>query len=62
MRTSPDYYRLFDGQVIAVWQDTKPPQDSQLIYGYDYYRQKWVLTGKKLVEKLIKNKVIKVLK
>jgi len=65
MRTSPDYYQLIDtGEVVAVWQDTQPPRDSVLIYGYDYRAQKWITSGRELVKKLIKNlgqiKVLKV--
>ena len=57
MRTSPDFYQEFNGQVWAVWQDTKPPQDSVLIFGYDYHRQKWITEGNEKIEKLLKNGV-----
>ena len=53
MRTTPDFYRDFSGKIWAVWQDTKPPRDSVLIYGYDYYLQKWITTGKDLLDELI---------
>jgi hypothetical protein len=54
MRTSPDFYKTKEGKIIGVWQDTKPPENSVLIYGYDYENQKWILTGKKEVENSLK--------
>jgi hypothetical protein len=58
MRTSPDFYKTREGEIIGVWQNVKPPEKSVLIYGYDYNRQKWVLDGKKKVEKLLFEKGI----
>jgi len=57
MRTSPDFYQDFSGKIWAVWQDTKPPRDSILIYGYDYHRQKWITEGDEKIKKLEKNGV-----
>jgi len=64
MRTSPDYYKTREGKIIAIFQNTEPPEDSVLIFGYDYQNQKWVLSGKSEVENLIFNqhKTIPVLK
>lgn len=63
MRISPDFYQDFDDKIWAVWQNTKPPACSILIYGYDYKEQKWVVFGKEIVEEFLrKNKIIEVFK
>jgi len=61
MRTSFDFYLQKDGTILAFSQSVKPY--GKLILGYDYDKQCWITTGKKLIEKYIKSgKKIKIVK
>ena len=46
MRTSPDLYKLPDGEIVTIDGMTSPPANSTLWIGYDYQNQCWVFEGK----------------
>ena len=62
MRTSLDFYKKENGEIVALSCDTKPPVNSKLIKGYDYYNQKWVKDNEGLVRKCLASRTIRIIK
>ncbi len=47
MRTSNDEYKLCNGSIVSLNQNTEPPKGAVIWNGYDYENQCWIYQGEK---------------